>query len=157
MLVVDAIVASSAAPTYFNSVRSEGFERSYVDGGMWANTPALSAVMEAHTEKKIKFNEMWCLIIGNGDVARGIAKDEYDRLRPSSLGMVNCILDMMFTTQASLVKYCLANLIGEHYLMVLDTTLPRDIKLDDVREACRVLPALGEECAMKHMKDVELF
>lgn len=40
-------LATSAAPTYFKAVRLEEHGASYVDGGVWANCPALAAVVEA--------------------------------------------------------------------------------------------------------------
>src|SRR5262249_47864804 len=41
ILATDAILCSSAAPTYFAPVKPTGEQRSFVDGGVWANNPAL--------------------------------------------------------------------------------------------------------------------
>jgi patatin-like phospholipase/acyl hydrolase len=40
-------LATSAAPTYFKAMRVKEHQASYVDGGVWANCPALAAVVEA--------------------------------------------------------------------------------------------------------------
>ena len=40
-------LATSAAPTYFEAARVEQHGASYVDGGVWANCPALAGVVEA--------------------------------------------------------------------------------------------------------------
>ena len=40
-------VATAAAPTYFRAARIKEHQASYVDGGVWANCPALAAVVEA--------------------------------------------------------------------------------------------------------------
>jgi patatin-like phospholipase/acyl hydrolase len=40
-------LATAAAPTYFKAMRLEEHQASYVDGGVWANCPALAAVVEA--------------------------------------------------------------------------------------------------------------
>ena len=40
-------MATAAAPTYFQAARIEEHEASYLDGGVWANCPALAAVVEA--------------------------------------------------------------------------------------------------------------
>lgn len=40
-------LATAAAPTYFKAMRLEECGASYVDGGVWANCPALAAVVEA--------------------------------------------------------------------------------------------------------------
>lgn len=41
-------VATAAAPTYFQAARIQEHNASYVDGGVWANCPALAAVVEAN-------------------------------------------------------------------------------------------------------------
>src|SRR5712691_6537192 len=38
--VVDVVLASCAAPTYFTPVKPAGEERTYLDGGLWANSPS---------------------------------------------------------------------------------------------------------------------
>ena len=40
-------MATAAAPTYFQAARIKEHRSSYVDGGVWANCPALAAVVEA--------------------------------------------------------------------------------------------------------------
>ena len=40
-------LATAAAPTYFSATRIQQHNASYIDGGVWANCPALSAVVEA--------------------------------------------------------------------------------------------------------------
>lgn len=40
-------LATAAAPTYFQAARIKQHSASYVDGGVWANCPALAAVVEA--------------------------------------------------------------------------------------------------------------
>jgi uncharacterized protein len=44
----DVALATTAAPTYFRAARIEQHAGAgYVDGGVWANCPALAAVIEA--------------------------------------------------------------------------------------------------------------
>src|SRR5207249_4628529 len=44
----DVALATAAAPTYFQAARIAQHESAgYVDGGVWANCPALAAVVEA--------------------------------------------------------------------------------------------------------------
>jgi predicted acylesterase/phospholipase RssA len=46
---VDIALATSAAPTFFKPSELEEHEGNvYIDGGVWANCPALAAVVEAH-------------------------------------------------------------------------------------------------------------
>lgn len=44
---VDVALATAAAPTYFSAAKFPLHDASYVDGGVWANCPALVAVIEA--------------------------------------------------------------------------------------------------------------
>ena len=45
---VEVGLASSAAPTYFSPVTPQSQERSYVDGGLWANSPSLISILYAN-------------------------------------------------------------------------------------------------------------
>src|SRR5262249_27757428 len=54
--VVDVVMASCAAPTFLPPVKPSGGQRDYVDGGLWANTPSLLSVMQAHTHAGIQFS-----------------------------------------------------------------------------------------------------
>src|SRR5262249_16584337 len=58
LLASDVVLASGAAPLFFPAFRPKGAERTYVDGGTWANNPSLLAVMEAHRLAGIPFNDM---------------------------------------------------------------------------------------------------
>ena len=40
-------LATAAAPTYFSAARIRQHNASYIDGGVWANCPALTALVEA--------------------------------------------------------------------------------------------------------------
>jgi patatin-like phospholipase/acyl hydrolase len=44
---VDVALATSAAPTYFPIYEIEALNKQYIDGGVWANNPALVGVIEA--------------------------------------------------------------------------------------------------------------
>jgi patatin-like phospholipase/acyl hydrolase len=44
---VDVALATSAAPTYFPICEIEALNKQYIDGGVWANNPALVGVIEA--------------------------------------------------------------------------------------------------------------
>ncbi|HEV8573262.1 MAG TPA: patatin-like phospholipase family protein, partial [Dehalococcoidia bacterium] len=70
--IVDVVMASCAAPSYFAPVKVEApvkkdvDPRMYVDGGMWANSPSLDAVIHVYYYLKKPFDEMKLVSLGNG-------------------------------------------------------------------------------------------
>ncbi|MBD2067229.1 patatin-like phospholipase family protein [Leptolyngbya sp. FACHB-671] len=62
--IVDAILASCSAPTYFDPNRVDNYL--LADGGLWANNPALVGLTEAIGKLKISKDEVRILSIGTG-------------------------------------------------------------------------------------------
>jgi predicted acylesterase/phospholipase RssA len=151
--VVDAILASCAAPTYFPSVRIEPHHRSYVDGGLWANNPSLAAVMSL--DEQFRKSRAWVLQVGNGTPVQGILPGTYNKLSPISPKMVAAILDMMFAAQSSVAYQHCRNILGDEHILSIDTNLRKYIAVDDVVSAIEILPPLAEEEARKNFKDVK--
>lgn len=64
VLVKDAVLASCSAPTYFDPHRLD--EYLLADGGLWANNPALAAVIDAQKRLGIAQDDIQILTIGTG-------------------------------------------------------------------------------------------
>ena len=62
--LVEAILASSAAPMYFDPVQID--ESLLADGGLWANNPSILAVTEALSKFKRTVDQIHILSIGTG-------------------------------------------------------------------------------------------
>ncbi|BAS55237.1 patatin [Leptolyngbya boryana NIES-2135] len=62
--IVDAILASCSAPTYFDPSRVDNYL--LVDGGLWANNPALVGLIEAIGKLKIDKDQVKILSVGTG-------------------------------------------------------------------------------------------
>ncbi len=62
--IVDAILASCSAPTYFNPSRVGTYL--IADGGLWANNPALVGLTEAIGKLKMNKDDVKILSIGTG-------------------------------------------------------------------------------------------
>ncbi|GHT35850.1 patatin [Bacteroidia bacterium] len=67
---VDVALATSAAPTYFPICEIEALNKQYIDGGVWANNPALVGVIEA-----------LCYFVGKGK--------EYDCIQVLSISSID--------------------------------------------------------------------
>ncbi len=64
VLVKDAVLASCAAPTYFDPCKLN--EYLLADGGLWANNPALAAVIDAQKRLGVAQDDIQILTIGTG-------------------------------------------------------------------------------------------
>lgn len=64
VLVKDAVLASCSAPTYFNPHKLDYYL--LADGGLWANNPALAAVIDAQKRLGIAQDDIQILSIGTG-------------------------------------------------------------------------------------------
>ncbi len=141
---VDVALASAAAPTYFPPVNPVGQERSYVDGGVWANSPALAAVLTAHQQKQIPFSAMRVLSVGNGDFPAGIGADEFRKLRPLSYRTVTALFEIMFAAQESFADEYVMRLLVPGNFVRASATLKDELPLDQPTKARKILPQLAE-------------
>lgn len=62
--IVDAILASCSAPTYFNPHNIDKYQ--LIDGGLWANNPALVAVIDAKYRLGIPLEDIRVFSVGTG-------------------------------------------------------------------------------------------
>lgn len=155
--VVDVIMASCAAPAFFPPVKPTGEERYYVDGGIWANSPSLMAVMEAYAHDGARMHDIRLVTIGNGKYPEGAIADEFSRLRPVSPKMISSVFDMMFATQNHMAEGVLEKLIGSESMLQIDTELKKIISLDDVDAALRDLPSVAEGVVRNRINELKRF
>lgn len=64
VLIKDAVLASCSAPTYFDPHKLENYL--LADGGLWANNPALAAVIDAQKRLGVNQADIQILTIGTG-------------------------------------------------------------------------------------------
>jgi patatin-like phospholipase/acyl hydrolase len=163
LLAVDVALASAAAPLFFPSVQTHELnglkdERTYVDGGVWGNTPSLQAIMEAHRHLHVPFEDMRLISIGNGEIPQGQVRIEFDRMVRAK--MIGPIIDMMFSTQSQLANAVAAILLnddkeelhinGERNVLLVNATLKKNVDLDDVDAALDELSGAAVEEARVH-------
>lgn len=84
--VVDVIVASAAAPTYFpHKEMPDG--KAYVDGGLWAIDPGFAALSEAvritdqcqrSQDREFKIQDVWMLSLGTGQSTYSLSPPDAD-------------------------------------------------------------------------------
>jgi patatin-like phospholipase/acyl hydrolase len=164
--VVDVVMASCAAPSYFAPVEpayinsqgktvSEG--RAYSDGGMWANSPSLDAVISANCYEKCPFDQIKLLSLGNGETVQRADPKRFARLRPISVDMITSIFEMMFAAQSKSADQLAEMLLGPERVLSLNSTLQEPIPLDDAARAIELLPPLAVQDAANDLARVTKF
>lgn len=142
--VADAIVATTAAPTYFPH-RQIG-ENSYVDGGVWAADPSMLAIAEAiriqqfekqhDTEAHIETNELHLLSIGTGKAQFSLSPPGPDA---GLIYWAPRVADVMATSQVQGTHLPLKFFLGDRYLHI-NFKMTKKWGLDEVQH----IPALFE-------------
>ena len=123
----DAILASCAAPTYFDP-KSVG-EYLLADGGLWANNPTMIAVTEAVSKFRIPMDKIRVLSVGTGRTA-----NYYSRSRGWGIltgwgrqKLVSYVLGLQSQASTNMAKL----MLGDRHLR-LDPEI-QSWKLDDTR------------------------
>ncbi|MFZ5752694.1 MAG: CBASS cGAMP-activated phospholipase [Bacillota bacterium] len=112
-LLVDVALATSAAPTYFPIARMETFEGAQlIDGGIWANNPALLGIIEALTfyvGPNKEYKRFKLLSVGNvrNNIGWSIRKQRRQSIRHCALKLIETTMD----TQSQAVHNYIAHLI----------------------------------------------
>lgn len=131
VLMKDAARATSAAPTYFEPalVPVGGSVRALVDGGVFINTPSVSAYAEAmrlFPDEK----EFFLLSLGTGELNRPIGYGESKDW--GKAGWLQPLLSCMFDGSADAAHYQMGMFLGDHYVR-MQTNL--SIASDDMDNA----------------------
>jgi patatin-like phospholipase/acyl hydrolase len=91
---VDVALATSAAPTYFSAAPFPTHkDGSYVDGGVWANCPALVGLVEAAAILKQPLSNIDILSIGTTTAPFSISKNKNASALKWNLGLVNLMFE----------------------------------------------------------------
>lgn len=136
MKLVDVILASAAAPTYFLPARVGATY--YVDGGLCCNNPAFRAVAKLCREG-VELPKIYVLSISTGGVPVTRAGEEFLGLRQFNWARPSIDLAMSGSSDLAVQD---GALVGYHYRV--SEHLGSEIALDDYQSALGVLPALAE-------------
>jgi hypothetical protein len=139
-----AALATSAAPTYFSAatIASMVSETSYFDGGVWANSPVLAAVVEAVCFLRIPLERIEVLSVGTTDAPFTVRK----QAKAGIAGWMwkKKIIDLLMNVQQeSSLKLARSLVTDPRFLRVNKVTIPGDFNLDSPAEI-EELAALGE-------------
>lgn len=183
--IADAALATSAAPTYFPShgikLPGEDEERALVDGGVFANDPAIAAIAEAlgrasDEPAALSLEDLFVVSIGTGRFVTGFSQKEVSGW--GALGWVAGgggeppILSALLGGSADGADYWAHMLLnhapgkelpgsalvghGERYFR-LQVELKEDIEMDDASEETleKLLPEEADRLIAEHSEDID--
>lgn len=142
---VQAALASSAAPTYFDKATVAGpiSIQEYLDGGMWANNPVLPAIGEAVAYLGAPIDRIDVLSIGTlsseADFSSALGKGDLKWMIPIS--------NLFFASQETAAPMIAANLLTAARHLRVNQQTPEAISLDNVA-AIGDMTRRGEEIAI---------
>jgi patatin-like phospholipase/acyl hydrolase len=143
---VDVALATSAAPTYFEAAVFPAHRgASYVDGGVWANCPAMVAVTEAIAFLGQRAGEIDVLSIGTTSSPFNVARQRNAGAARWNIG----IMELMFEAQVEAAR-AQAGLIAGRLHRIDATVMRGQVTLDKAdRQTIDDLAALGRGEAVK--------
>ncbi|SFY03529.1 Patatin-like phospholipase [Pseudomonas sp. NFPP02] len=148
---VDAALASSAAPTYFDEVAFDGpiALEMFLDGGVWANNPILPALAEAVRYLKIPLDRIDVLSIGT----LSSESDFTDQLGKGKAGWAPHSVDLFFAAQEHGALVLAESFLGPTRHVRVNQQTPVEIKMDDA-EAIQDMAQRGNEAGKEHFAEV---
>ena len=156
LLCSDAARATSAAPTYFEPANLQWADerRTLIDGGVYMNSPAVSAYAEA---RKLFPNEPIAMLsLGTGELTRPIPYEEA-RTWGSALWVMS-LLDCMFDGAAKAADHQMRLFLGERYQRLQATLTYASDDMDDASKGnIRNLKQTAREMIANHQEALVRF
>lgn len=139
----EVALATAAAPTYFASakVRNMLSESAYVDGGVWANTPAMAAILEAVCYLGVPLDRIDVLSIGTTQEPFDIRKFG----RTGWVGWAKKLIELLMNAQVQSSLTHVGQLVGEPRFLRINTTIGAGIYSLDGAKQIEDLIALGNK------------
>lgn len=145
----DVALATSAAPTYFPTYLLRDIP--LIDGGIWANNPALYAIIEAQTFLAQNINDISMLSIGCTQEPLNISPS-----KESELGWARCLTDLFIQAQMSASSSSAELLLSKRYVRISPIVPNGKFSLDG-SQFINELIALGETESRKALSRVQPF
>jgi patatin-like phospholipase/acyl hydrolase len=144
---VDVALATSAAPTYFAAAPFPTHrDGSYVDGGVWANCPALVGLVEATAILRQPLSNIDILSIGTTTAPFSISKNRNASALRWNVGLIN----LMFEAQMEAALAQASLLVEDRLHRVNFVASPSEFSLDNASSnAIAKLSNVGWQTARK--------
>ena len=143
-LVWKVAAATAAAPTYFAPVQLDE-QDSHIDGGVWANNPALVGLIEAVSYYDRDLKEIALLSVGTTSATLRVENHSRGE-RMGAVAWGKRVLQLLQGSTSMASHKQVEVLLGPERYLRLDDELARQIKLDDVVGSLP-LQERGQQCA----------
>jgi uncharacterized protein len=157
--VVDVVLATTAAPTYFEHAAVDG-SGAYCDGGLWANNPSLVGYTEAIRIRDELQDATGGAPFAERDIAIlsvGTGRRVHSLEPPASAGLswwVTRLFDVMATAQSHGTEFIAQFLVGRGSYFRIDFDLPdKSWTLDNAHLLSRYFH-LGKEAAHSNLSSL---
>ena len=150
-LVWKVATATAAAPTFFAPMQID-HEDSHVDGGVWANNPALVGITEAIRYFGRDLSEIRMLSVGTTSRVFRI-KDHRTATKMGAIGWALRTLDLLQGTVSMAADRQAMHLLPDGQYARIDSELAEKIRRDNVDE-CRPLRERGAQTARNTERQV---
>jgi predicted acylesterase/phospholipase RssA len=151
-LVWKVAAATAAAPTFFAPAQVEP-QDSHVDGGVWANNPALVGITEAVRFFEQGLDEIRLLSVGTTSRVFRV-KSHARASRMGAIGWAFKALDLLQGTVSMASDRQASLLLPSGHYHRADSAVAEKIKLDSVND-CQPLQALGKNTATNETTTVK--
>ncbi len=138
----DIAMATSAAPTYFKAKAGLKHSHNLIDGGICANNPSLSAVIDAlvfeennslNTIPPNNLNDIILVSVGTG----GRSEMPYDSKKLANGGWYNWarpVIEVLMESQSQMAHFQTELLLTKDRYLRINPALPFAMKLDDIEK-----------------------
>lgn len=144
--MIDVALSTSAAPTFFSTYRNG--DRHFADGGVWANNPIMTALVDAMACYDIDRRDV--RILSLGCIESDFAFTE-GQMTKGGIWHWKKIISSAMRLQSQNALGQAGLLIGRAHLLRVDGEPMQDaIELDDYRRAAAELPEIAESLVDLH-------
>jgi uncharacterized protein len=150
-LVWKVAAATAAAPTFFAPMQIND-QDSHVDGGIWANNPAMVGITEAVRYYGRDLNDIRLLSVGTTSAVFRV-KSHAEATKLGLIGWARKMTDLLQGTVSMAADRQAQLLLPDRHYLRVDDELAERIPLDDV-DACRPLQERGAQKARTTLAQV---
>jgi len=144
--MIDVALSTSAAPTFFSTYRNG--DRHFADGGVWANNPVMTALVDALACFEIDRRDIQILSLGCVESDFAFSQDQMTK---GGIWQWKEIISSAMRLQSQNALGQAGLLIGRDHLLRIDGEPMQDaIALDDYHRAAGELPEIAEHLVGLH-------
>ncbi len=148
--VVDVLLSTSAAPTFFRPHTFDSREW-YLDGGLACNNPAAESLRVA--KKFVEPSQVWIMSVGT--CCQPMTNVPSRFIHKTKLGWARPVIEACMESSTRLVDRTCKELLDDQRYLTINPKLDVEIQLDDVNLAMQRLPRLAVTTAEERDDEIK--